>query len=47
MFADMAERFAEDPNYLSRLDNVQKIQIKEADMRDVIFQDIDLNWWNT
>jgi hypothetical protein len=43
----MAERLAEDPYYLSRLDNIQKIQIKEADMRDVIFQDIDLNWWNT
>jgi hypothetical protein len=42
----MAEKLAEDPHYLSRLDNVQKIQIKEADMRDVIFQDIDLNWWN-
>jgi len=47
MFTDMAERLAEDPHYLSRLDDVQKIQIKEADMRDVIFQDIDLNWWNT
>jgi 1,4-alpha-glucan branching enzyme len=46
MFSDMAEKLAEDPYYISRLDNVQKIQIKEADMRDVIFQDIDLNWWN-
>ncbi|OHB74584.1 MAG: hypothetical protein A2Z25_16380 [Planctomycetes bacterium RBG_16_55_9] len=45
-FTDMAERLAEDPRYLSGLDKVQKLQIKEADMRDVIFQDINLDWWN-
>ena len=46
MFADMAERAAEDPHYLAKLDKVQKVQILEADLRDVIFEDIDLNWWN-
>lgn len=46
MFSDLAERLAEDPQYLYGLDRAQKVQIMEADLRDIIFQDIDLNWWN-
>ena len=46
LFTDLAERLNENPHYLSRLDDVQKLQIKEAEMSDVIFKDIDLNWWN-
>ncbi len=46
MFTDIAERLAENPRYLTSLNQLQKLQIKEADMSDVIFNDIDLNWWN-
>ena len=46
MLTETAERLAEDPNYLRGLNPVKKLQMKEADMRDVIFQNIDLNWWN-
>jgi len=46
LFADMAERAAEEPRYLSKLNPVQQLQVQEADMRDVVFKDIDLNWWN-
>jgi 1,4-alpha-glucan branching enzyme len=46
MFTETAERLSENPNYLSKLDEVQKLQMKEAEKSDVIFQNIDLNWWN-
>jgi 1,4-alpha-glucan branching enzyme len=47
MFTEIAERLAEDPHYLAGLDRVQKLRMQEADMRDVILQDVNLNWWNT
>ena len=47
LFTDMAERLAEDPRYLGGLDEAQKLQIQEAEARDVVFADIDLNWWNS
>lgn len=46
MFTEIAERAAENSRYLTGMDEVLKLQIKEADMSDVIFKDIDLNWWN-
>ncbi len=46
LFTEIAERLAENSHYLTGMDEVQKLQIKEADMSDVIFKDIDLNWWN-
>ncbi|MBN1975526.1 MAG: DUF1957 domain-containing protein [Sedimentisphaerales bacterium] len=46
MFTEIAEKLGENPKYLAGLNEVQKLQIKEADMSDVIFKDIDLNWWN-
>ncbi len=46
LFTDLAERLNENPYYLARLNDVQKIQMREAEMSDVIFKDIDLDWWN-
>ncbi|MGA2094053.1 MAG: 1,4-alpha-glucan branching protein domain-containing protein [Sedimentisphaerales bacterium] len=43
---DIAERLAEDPQYLHKLNDVQKLELKDIDAHDVIFPEIDLNWWN-
>jgi 1,4-alpha-glucan branching enzyme len=43
---DIAERLAEDPQYLRKLNDVQKLELKDIDAHDVIFPEIDLNWWN-
>ena len=47
MFTEIAERLNENPKHLTGLSKLEKLQIKEADMSDVIFDEIDLNWWNT
>ena len=44
---DIAEKLAEDSDYLSRLSEVEKFEIKDAEVHDVIFPHIDLNWWST
>jgi 1,4-alpha-glucan branching enzyme len=46
MFTEIAERLAENPKHLTEMSQLEKLQMKEADMSDVIFQDIDLDWWN-
>ena len=46
VLTDIAERMVEDPRYLRKLDEVQKLELKDIDAHDVIFPDIDLNWWN-
>jgi hypothetical protein len=43
---DIAERLAEDPQYLQKLNEVQKLELKDIDAHDDIFPEIDLNWWN-
>lgn len=46
ILTDMAERLAEDPKYLSKLDKVQKSELRDIELHDVVFENIDLNWWN-
>jgi 1,4-alpha-glucan branching enzyme len=46
ILTDIAERLAENPCYLRKLNEVQKIELKNIDVHDVVFPDIDLNWWN-
>jgi 1,4-alpha-glucan branching enzyme len=46
ILTDMAERLAEDPQYLQKLNDVQKLELKNIDAHDVVFPEIDLNWWN-
>jgi len=44
--ADIAECLASDSRYLSQLNEVERFEIRDADIHDVIFPHIDLNWWN-
>ena len=43
---DIAENLAVDPNYLDNLNEVQRFDLQDPDVHDVIFPQIDLNWWN-
>jgi 1,4-alpha-glucan branching enzyme len=43
---DIAESLAVDSNYLDNLNEVQKFDLQDSDVHDVIFPKIDLNWWN-
>lgn len=45
--AEIAQRMADDSGYLNRLTEVQKFEMKDSDIHDVIFPHIDLNWWST
>ncbi len=42
---DLAEKVAADSAYLGKLTEVELLEIKDAEMHDIIFPDIDLNWW--
>ncbi|MFW5682436.1 MAG: 1,4-alpha-glucan branching protein domain-containing protein [Phycisphaeraceae bacterium] len=43
---DIAEKVALDSKYLGQLNEIDKHEIADADLHDVIFPEIDLNWWN-
>ncbi len=43
---DLAEKVAQDSKYLGGLTEVEKHEIADADLHDVIFPEIDLNWWS-
>lgn len=47
VLVDVAERLAADPGYLARISELEKFDIQDSDMHDVVFQSVDLNWWNT
>jgi 1,4-alpha-glucan branching enzyme len=44
---DIAEKVASDSKYLGGLNEVEKHEIKDAEIHDVIFPHIDLHWWDT
>lgn len=44
--ADIAEKLADDSDYLSQLSDVERFEIQDAEIHDVVFADIDLAWWN-
>jgi len=44
--AEIAEKVAEGSAYLGELTEVEQHEIKDAEIHDVIFPHIDLNWWN-
>jgi len=44
--ADIAEKVAANSAYLGRLTEVEQFEVQDADIHDVIFPTIDLNWWN-
>jgi 1,4-alpha-glucan branching enzyme len=43
---DTAEKLAADLKYLGKLSDVQKFELQDSDIHDVVFPNIDLNWWN-
>ncbi len=42
----IAEGLADDPSHLSKLTEVEEFELKDAEIHDVVFPAIDLNWWN-
>lgn len=44
--ADLAEKVAAKSDCLGQLNEVERFEIQDADIHDVIFPHIDLNWWN-
>ena len=44
--AEIAEKVAADSHYLGELTEIERFEIQDADLHDVIFPEIDLNWWN-
>ncbi|MEJ2719856.1 MAG: DUF1957 domain-containing protein [bacterium] len=44
---DVAEKAAADPAYLNNLTDLKEFEMRDAEIHDVIFANIDLNWWNT
>jgi 1,4-alpha-glucan branching enzyme len=44
--ADVAERLAADPDALSKLTDVEKFEVQDAEIHDTVFPRIDLDWWN-
>ena len=44
--ADIAEKLASDSEYLGKLTDVEKLEIQDADVHDVVFAQIDLEWWS-
>jgi 1,4-alpha-glucan branching enzyme len=46
VLADVAEKLADDADYLSRLSELERFELQDSEIHDVVFQNIDLNWWN-
>ncbi len=44
--AELCEKLAEDSAYLGRLTELEKHEVKDADLHDVVFSKVDLDWWN-
>jgi 1,4-alpha-glucan branching enzyme len=46
VLADVAEKLAGDAGAMNRLSELERFEIQDSEIHDVIFQNIDLNWWN-
>ncbi len=44
---DIAEKLSRDSAYLGRMDEVERHEVEDAELHDIIFPHVDLNWWNT
>ena len=42
---ELAEKVAGNSDYIGQLNEVEQSEIRDADIHDVIFPDIDLGWW--
>ncbi len=45
--ADTAEKLAADAHYLHTLRDVERFDLQDAEIHDVVFPRVDLDWWNT
>ncbi len=43
---EMCEKLTQDMAYLGKLDEIERHELADADLHDVIFPKIDLEWWN-
>lgn len=43
--ADIVVKLAGDSEYLNQLSEVERFEIEDADIHDIVFPEIDLNWW--
>jgi 1,4-alpha-glucan branching enzyme len=46
LLADLAEQVMNDPDHLNKLTEVEALELKDAQVHDVIFPEIDLDWWS-
>jgi 1,4-alpha-glucan branching enzyme len=44
--ADIAEKLSDNSNYLNQLTDVEKFEIRDSEIHDIVFPTIDLGWWN-
>jgi 1,4-alpha-glucan branching enzyme len=44
--ADIAEKLTDDSGYLGKLTETERFEVRDADIHDVVFPKVDLNWWN-
>jgi len=42
---DLAEKTSQDSAYLNRLSEVEQFEVKDAQLHDIIFPQIELEWW--
>ncbi len=42
---DLCEKLTRDSTYLGKLNEVERHEVADADLHDIIFPEIDLNWW--
>jgi 1,4-alpha-glucan branching enzyme len=42
---DLCEKLARDSTYLGRLNDIERHEVEDADLHDVIFPNIELDWW--
>ena len=43
---DLAEKASQDTAYLNRLNEMEEFEIRDAKLHDIIFNHIELTWWN-
>ena len=41
----LSEKLAEDTEYLGKLNEVEKFEVEDAGIHDIIFNEIELDWW--
>lgn len=45
MLLDLAEKLAQDSQYLGKLNQVEQFEVQDAALHDIIFPKIELDWW--